>query len=113
MHTLHAWLAAWAIEHGAAPDRADAFATLALVFAVIAVVMLVTRRFGSGGAEAIEQTRVNGRAYIHHPTLGFFAATHSKTTGEIEGWEACGEPQDLEAPPTLVMPSGARKTLSR
>jgi hypothetical protein len=104
----------WAMRHGASEQNADAFATLAMVFAAAIAAVLIARMFRSVHAPApIQQRRVNGREHVRHPTLGWFAATHSRTTGAIEGWEACSEPQDLEAPPELVLPDGTRRTLSR
>jgi hypothetical protein len=103
------------MQHGANPQNADAFAVLALVFAAVLVVTAVLRMFGGSGEspEAIEQKQVNGRMHLRHPTLGWYGATHSRTTGAIEGWEACQEPQDLEAPIMVKMPDGTQTALAR
>lgn len=107
-------LSQWAMLHGATPEHADAFALLVVIFGSIACVLLLAHMFGGSGVSgAIEERVVNGRVHIRHPTLGWFGALHSRTTGTIEGWESCKEPQDLDAPPDLIMPDGTRRKLGR
>jgi hypothetical protein len=73
-----------------------------MVFAAMAVVLLLAQRFGRSPSPLAEK-RVNGRAYIQHPELGWFGAQHSRSTGVIEGWEACEPPPGHGKPPKIIV----------